>query len=522
MTPAATTVLALLLGTSAAVGPSVVHRPSSIFARQAPGAAGQGLSSVQLPKATVDTDEPGTSGRTVHVAAGESLQAALDVAQPGDRITLEAGATYQGPFTLPKKDGDRWIVITSDRLRELPAGRRVNPSHARSMPKLIASSRSAIISDPGAHHYRFAGIEVAPASGVFLHNLIELGGEDANLTQVPHHIVFDRAYIHGDARKGGRRGVAVNGRDIAVINSHLSDFKEVGADSQAIAGWNGPGPFKIENNYLEAAGENVMFGGADPAVNGLVPSDIEILRNHFTKPLRWKIDHSTYEGTPWAVKNLFELKNARRVLVDGNLLEHNWPHAQNGFSILFTPRNQEGRAPWSVVEDVTFRNNVIRNVAAGFNILGHDDINESRQTRRIAIHNNVLSDVGGKWGGNGRLFQLLDGTDGVAITNNTAERTSGGVVFGGDHAPHTGFVFRNNVTPDNGAGFVGSGTGVGKASIDKYFPGAVITGNVFPGGKPEHYPVENLFAREDRESLRAGADVQALLKAIHEIASWRN
>ena len=150
----------------------------------------------------------------------------------------------------------------------------------------------------------------------------------------------------------------MNGRDIAVINSYLSDFKEVGADSQAISGWNGPGPFKIENNYLEAAGENVMFGGADPAVHGLVPSDIEIVRNHFAKPLRWKMDHPSYEGTPWAVKNLFELKNARRVLVEGNLLEHNWPHAQNGFAILFTPRNQDGRAPWSVVEDVTFRNNV--------------------------------------------------------------------------------------------------------------------------------------------------------------------
>src|SRR5688500_13810311 len=212
-----------------------------------------------------------------------------------------------------------------------------------------------------------------------------------------------------------------------------------------------------------------MFGGADPAVHGLVPSDIEIVRNHFAKPLRWKLDHPTYEGTPWAVKNLFELKNARRVLVEGNLLEHNWPHAQNGFAILYTPRNQDGRAPWSVVEDVTFRNNVIRNVAAGFNILGRDDIHESRPTRRIAIHNNVLSDVGGKWGGNGRLFQLLDGTAGVSITNNTAERTSGGIVSGGDHDPHTGFVFPNDVMPDNSSGCGGAGPGGGRGTTAPYF-----------------------------------------------------
>ena len=275
---------------------------------------------------------------------GESLQSALDDAQPGDRITLEAGATYEGPFQLRKKDGDAWIVIASNRLRELPAGKRVNPSVARHMPKLVASSRSAIVTDPGAHHYRFAGIEVAPAAGVFLHNLIELGGADANLTEVPHHIVFDRAYIHGDPRKGGRRGIALNGREIAVINSYLSDFKEVGADSQAIAGWNGPGPFKIENNYLEAAGENVMFGGADPAVNG--PRAIRHRdRRAIISPSRsgGRSMIRAYEGTPWAVKNLFELKNARRVLVDGNLLEHNWPHAQNGFAISVDAA-QSGRA----------------------------------------------------------------------------------------------------------------------------------------------------------------------------------
>jgi hypothetical protein len=209
------------------------------------------------------------------------------------------------------------------------------------------------------------------------------------------------------------------------------------------------------------------------------------------------------------------------VLVEGNRFERNWPHAQNGFAILFTPRNQEVGAPWSVVEDVTFRNNVIRGVAAGFNILGRDDIHDSRQTRRIAIHNNVLSDVGGSWGGNGRLFQLLDGTADIAITNNTAERTTGGIVFGGDHGPHTGFVFQNNLMPDNGAGFVGSGTGVGRGSIQKYFPGAVIEGNVFAGGRPEHYPAGNVFARGDPEFRHAGADLRALADAMGEGEAWR-
>ena len=247
-----------------------------------------------------------------------------------------------------------------------------------------------------------------------------------------------------------------------------------------------------------------------------------------------------YEGTEWAVKNLFELKNARRVLVEGNVFEHNWTHAQNGFAILFTVRNQDGGAPWSAVEDVTFVNNVVRHVGGGVNVLGRDDIQPSRQTQRIAIRNNLFLDVGGPWGG-GRLFQLLDGTSSVSIDHNTALQT-GSILFGGDHAPHTGFVFQNNIAPHNEHGITGSGTEAGTQSLARYFPLAVVRGNVIVGGNAGQYPADNVFARTLDEagiaslataSLRtlasqpprasaggrvAGADLAALLKAVSGVA----
>ena len=82
---------------------------------------------------------------------------------------------------------------------------------------------------------------------------------------LPHDLVVDRCYIHGDPARGQKRGIAMNSASTIVVGSYISDIKSTSQDAQAIAGWSGPGPFLIENNYLEASGENFMLGGALPA-----------------------------------------------------------------------------------------------------------------------------------------------------------------------------------------------------------------------------------------------------------------
>jgi cellulose synthase/poly-beta-1,6-N-acetylglucosamine synthase-like glycosyltransferase len=534
--PALTVLVALLF-----IGVSNPQVARSTDASGAQATATDRHTAPARPAAAVELPAEAATGRTIHVKASDSLQAAIDAAAPGDRITLEPRAVYKGPFRLPVKNGNGWIVIASAAEDRLPArGQRVTRADAGQMPRLVAASGSVFEAAAGAHHYRLVGLEISPADGVYLNTLVQLGADEKTIAAQPHHIVVERSYLHGDSVKGARRGVALNSRHSAVVDSRLADFKEVGADSQAISGWNGAGPFLIENNYLEAAGENIMFGGADPATPDLVPADITIVRNHMAKPLRWKKGDPGYEGTDWAVKNLFELKNARRVLVEGNVLEYNWPHAQNGFAILFTVRNQDGGAPWSVIEDVIFVNNIVRHVAGGINMLGRDDIQQSQQTSRISISNNLFVDVGGEWG-NGRLFQLLDGTHGVTIDHNTALQT-GSLLFGGDHAPHTGFVFQNNIAPHNEHGISGSGTSPGTQTLARYFPRAVVRGNVIIGGSDGQYPTGNTFARsaedagiaalrsEDlatftarparpgRAGAVAGADLVELQKAVEGVA----
>ncbi|MDQ3252502.1 MAG: right-handed parallel beta-helix repeat-containing protein, partial [Acidobacteriota bacterium] len=356
----------------------------------------QATNEPELPRTSLNiTSSPNTDSRMHYPATAADFQAALNAAQPGDTIILEAGTTYRGPFYLTDKAGAEFITIRSSRLSELPEGLRVTPAQQPSMPKLTSPAYSHAVSTVGgAHHYRFEGIEFAPVdTQVFIYNLIALGSygaEQDSLDEVPHHLAFDRCYVHAFPGQEVIRGILLNSAHTDITNSHVSDFKSRGFDSQAVGGFNGPGPFRLINNYFEASGENVMFGGDDPSIPYLVHSDIEIRRNHFAKPASWR-------AQGWAVKNLFELKNARRVVIDGNLFENNWGHAQTGEAILFTPRNS-GTAPWSVVEDIQFTNNIVRHAGAGINILGEDYYHPSQQTKRLTIRNNLFEDInGGVW-----------------------------------------------------------------------------------------------------------------------------
>jgi hypothetical protein len=441
----------------------------------------------------VDTTYVAPTGATIAVNAGGNFQAALNAAQPGDVITLAAGATFTGPFTLPNKTGIGWITIrTSSPDSSLPApGNRVTPVHAAVMPKIVVGGGvgGAIRTANSAHHYRFIGVEFRPVSGAMIYSLIELGNTaEPTEAQQANNIIIDRCYIHGNPGQPAGRGVALNGKSLAVIDSYIADFKDDFIDTQAVMGWTGGGPFKIVNNYLEAAGENIMFGGGDPSITNLVPSDIEIRHNHLFKPL-------AFRGTWNAVKNLFELKNARRVLVEGNIMENIWQAAQAGYAVQLTVRNQDGGCPWCTIEDVTFRRNIVRHAGSGVNILGTDDPNPSRTMARVVIEHNVFDDINsGVWGGLGKLFQVLDytrGTSDVVIEHNTGFQD--GALLYAEGVAHTRFVYRNNLTNKGLYGIQGAGQSEGVSTLNTFFPGIDFRRNAIIGGNAAIYPSNNFF-----------------------------
>jgi hypothetical protein len=179
------------------------------------------------------------------------------------------------------------------------------------------------------------------------------------------------------------------------------------------------------------------------------------------------------------------------VVVDGNLFENNWEAAQGGPAILFTPRNQEGSAPWVAVRDVRFVNNRVRHVAAVFNILGHDDVSPSQLTRNILIENNVFEDVSSQnWGGTGRLLLITGGED-IRIRHNTIFQDGSTFVYAyGD--PTAGFEFTANIVPHGDYGILGDSASPGLGTLGQYFPDAEVTANLIVTCQA-NYPAGNFY-----------------------------
>ncbi|HTW32200.1 MAG TPA: putative Ig domain-containing protein [Candidatus Sulfotelmatobacter sp.] len=438
------------------------------------------LPRVYLSTTMADTPAPGS---TITVAANGNLQSALDKAACGDTITLQAGATYSGgQYTFPNKSCDdaHWIIVrTSAPDSSLPAeGTRLTPCYAgvSSLPgrpvfnctsttKVVATINYAGTGDgpimfaPGASHYRLIGLEITRTAN----NKTPVTALIAPTQgEAYSQMVFDRMYIHGTPADETRRGVELSGgTSIAVQDSYISDMHcNVGGtctDSQAVSGGTGTlasGPYKISDNFLEAAGENILFGGG---YANQAPADITVTQNHFFKPMFWMKGQPGYSVNV-IVKNHFEMKNAQRVLVDSNMFDDTWGgYSQWGDSILITPKNQDlngvNICPLCEVTDVTVRYATISHVAGAFvvgNVLSPAG-GAPLAGERFSIHDIIADDIdGAEYGGHGTFAQVTSIAkpllNNVEINHITAFPNHTMLNLG---APNTvqipGFIFSNSI-----------------------------------------------------------------------------
>jgi len=402
------------------------------------------LPRVYMNSAAADTP---AAGRIIPVGQGADLQAALNSANCGDTLELQAGSVFSGNYLLPTKscDDQHWIIVrTAAPDSSLPPENvRMTPCYAgvsglSGRPALNCASTQNVLAritysgasgsgpltlSSGANHYRLLGLEITRASGTGnVGGLLEIQRFGA-----ANHIVLDRVWMHGTAQDETGHGVHLNGATyFAIVDSYFSDFHCISAtgactDAQAVVGGSGTvasGVFKIVGNFLEASGENILFGGGPSTVT---PADIEIRRNHLFKPLTWMKGQANFvggaNGNPFIVKNHLELKNAQRVLAEGNILENSWGgFSQLGFSILLTPKNQTlngvNTCPACQVTDVTIRFSTISHVGDGFQIATvlSDGGGAASGGGRFSIHDVVVDDINAqKYAGAGSLIALYNG-----------------------------------------------------------------------------------------------------------------
>jgi len=448
----------------------------------------------ELPRQTVsstmaDTPAPGS---VISVPAGGNLQAALNNVQCGETIQLQAGATFSGQFTVPAKNCDvnHWIIIrTSSPDSALPAeGQRATPCYAGvaslvGRPQYLCPNPSNVMAKvqnpigaplhlaPGASFYRFIGLEVTRPAGIRGSSDLILGDGSYD------HVVVDRSWLHGSPQNETSGGVNLNqGTNVAVVDSYFTDFHCIAVtgtciDAHAVSGGTSDtqdGPFKIQDNFLEASGESIMFGGGAATAT---PADIQISGNHFWKPWQWMKGNPNFvggpDGHPFVVKNHIELKNAVRVLIEANLMENNWGgFSQAGYGILLTPKNQHvgvgtgsDSCPVCQVTDVTIRYVHLSHAASGISMVTSLSGNGNNGSPALAgarwsIHDVLIDDISMSFNGDGVIFEIGNSWPKNALNTVTIDHVTafpdpaGHMLLLGNLAKNEsmyGLVFTNNV-----------------------------------------------------------------------------
>jgi hypothetical protein len=419
----------------------------------------------------------GTSfGASKTVASGGDLQSALNQAVGGDTITLTAGAVFTGNFTMPANSSGNDIVIISSGWDPDEDWTRVSPSSVSSMATIRSSNASpAITFSSGSNHIRIVGLEVKFQNTIYGQDLIVIGsGSETNENSQPNHIVVDRCYIHG-GNSGGKRGIALNSAYTIIENNYISNFFNVNStapqDTQAICGWNGPGPFAIVNNYLEAASEILAFGGTTPAINDN-PSNIMVTGNDLTRPSSWQ---STY-GNTINVKNAVEVKFGNRINLNANHYWNNWVSGtlqQFGDALLF-----KTECDWAGVttNDIHVTNSWIETSWSGVRVAGKDGT--CGDGGGFYVYN-LLEDLEQNSTASqyGRGYTIL-GIKSSEIHHSTIyDNASYPVVF---DSAQSQVSFFDNVFQERG-GVVGNGTSAGNNTFATWDPGYAFKDNVMIG-----------------------------------------
>lgn len=237
----------------------------------------------------------------ITVPAGGDVRGAVNAAKCGDKIILQAGATYETPadfvpISLPNKGAcTEYITITSS-LAPPADGKRVTLADRAKMPKLVVKRDSSFFeARAGANHYRLSNLWFTNKEGGTATLLLSNNGEDIThpdprdlQVDWPHDIVIDHSWfnpvewdLYPEANLCssvntaiGMVGINVTIRDNTMKGfgakygkgpgANLSTCGSVKLDGESVIIGTAPGPMLIDNNQMENWFVAWFIGGGDP------------------------------------------------------------------------------------------------------------------------------------------------------------------------------------------------------------------------------------------------------------------
>ncbi len=461
------------------------------------------------------------SGRVLK-GSPATLQGLLDTAGPGDRIVGDPSSPWIGNWTINRRPDGARVILSSAR-DDVP----LRFTTATSQPVFKASGRVGGL--------QWHNVEITLDPRVDYRggqSLVELGnGSERSQLDTPRSLGFTNSRLFGNPGQDVRRGILTNCADFFFVDGRIEEIHQRGSDSQAICGWNAGAGHLVRNAWLEAASENIMYGGGPSNGAEVNPRDITIERVTLYKNPAWG------RGT-WNIKNHLEFKNAQRVKVRGLHCQNCWLDGQTGRSIVITPRDVKGR-PWTVTQDIDIEHALLEDVVSAFVLLGWDDAagppsDQAQRTSRIRFRNWLTRISPG-----GKNFEIsLDSADvemdrmtftgqnlfAVAIVDGTVTRLKNTRnIFAAGANPFIGARGEHNVIkhlfPDPVAWekivVVGPGAQAIPDPVNRFLPGAVATvanpANIFTA--PATWP-SGFQPTKGANFEGFGADVSAIQAAV--------
>jgi len=453
----------------------------------------------ELPRATPSFSAT-LGGGTVYTPGDfATLQANVNSAVDGDVVKLTAGVTYTGHLVLPNRGTPGYVHIVSSAIASLPAkGTRVGPSHVGNMATLRAvnNNESSLQFANGARGWIVMGLifEVRTGGGT-TSRLIEIGSATATSNaQLPQDIHVNRC-LATPAIGRAQRTAALHGINCSITDCYLENNGVSGTETHVIGGWNGPGPYLIDNNYLSGGSIGTLFGGVTSPANtdGARPADITITRNHYKKPL-------VMLGAGLALKNAFEHKVGERILFEGNVVESTPGESQFFWCNL--------KSDDFTVRDVVMRYNWVHDCYNGMNLTkGALNGTGALRAGRFSIHDNIMTGIGadamatGSAWGTATIIQTNHLAETVVIRNNllltaVGHPVSSGAALVGSTATAAcdDLDFYDNIVQNATTyGFKVTGYSSGSASINASWDGPAFLRNVMIGFPSSGYPTGNAY-----------------------------